>query len=338
VVKLGRIQPLFDQERIPLWKEIPLSAPLSVNIEPSGICNFKCKYCAQSLGEEFDTRHFKRELMSIEVFEKTVQQLKAFKKKIKKIHLFRNGEPLCNPNLCYMVNRITEENICEAINITTNGSLLTEEYSIGLINAGLTSLSVSLQGLSKEKYIDVCGTKVDFEKLYQNLKFFYDHRSNCKLYIKIIDIALESESEKGRFFELFTPISDRVYIETAVPVYESVDYSHILRENKSVTRSGFDVKEPLVCQLAFYHLHILANGDVLPCNSIEFPIRNWNVNSSDLFSIWNSEERKKFLELQLQGRRKSNQICRFCERLSQEFQPQDSLDEYRERILKNLDC
>ncbi len=323
-------QPLFEPNRIPLYAKVPLDAPMSVTIEPSSICNFQCAYCAQALGKDFEQRHFHRQLMSMDIFDLVIRQLKSFGK-IKKIHLFRNGEPLCNPNLAKMVKKLREENICETINISTNASLLTPEISDALIEAGLSSLSVSLNGLSGEQFQKTCGADVDFEQIYQNLAYFYEHKKHCKLFIKIIDIALLDKTEEARFYQLFSPIADRVYVETAVPVYESIDYSHMLRQS-AVTRSGIPVKEPVVCQIVFFHMHILANGDVVPCNSIEFPIHTWNIQEKTLYDIWNSQERTQFLWQQLEGNRKQNRICANCQRLCQEYQPQDGLDEHMEEI------
>ena len=327
---ISKKKPLFEPNRMPLYKKVPLDAPMSVTIEPSGICNFRCKYCAQALGNAFDDRHFKRQFMTMDTFNLVTEQLKKFGK-IKKIHLFRNGEPLCNPNLVEMIRQLRSKDICETININTNASLLTPQYSQNLIDAGLSSLSVSLNGLSAETYKNICGIDVDFQSIYENLKYFYEHRGNCKLFIKIIDIALKDKVEEEKFYSLFSPIADRVYIETAVPVYESIDYEGMLQE-KQVTRSGIPVKEPKVCQIVFFHLHILANGDVVPCNSIEFPIRVWNIRETELYDIWNSKERVEFLWKQLEGKRKENNICAHCKRLCQEFQPQDGLDEAVEEI------
>ena len=303
--------PLHEMNRKHLWELLPLEAPMSVTIEPSGLCNFRCKYCAQALGNKFDTRHFKREIMPMPLFKDIVGQLKEFGT-IKKIHLFRNGEPLINPSIAEMVALLKTECICETINISTNAALLTPELSNKLIDAGLD------------------------EQIYQNLKYFYNHRKQCRLYIKIIDMALNSEKEKEEFYQLFSPIADRVYVETAVPVYESIDYSKMLHK-ENTTRAGREVEEPLICHLAFYHLHILANGDVVPCNSIEFPIKKYNVKEKSLKEIWNSQERLVFLYNMLLGNRKKNDICKKCKRLCQEYQPEDKLDGYEEDIIKRFE-
>ena len=39
----------LQSERIDLSTHIPLVKPFTIYIEPTNICNFKCKFCPQSL-------------------------------------------------------------------------------------------------------------------------------------------------------------------------------------------------------------------------------------------------------------------------------------------------
>lgn len=328
-------KPLFEENRIPLHERIPLATPMSVTIDASSICNLKCTYCAQALGSDFDSVHFKRQLMSYETFEKIADQLGMFPQKIKKVHLFRNGESLCNPALPDMVRLLKDRGICESINISTNAVLLNEKMALDLVDAGLDTLSVSLQGMNDRQYQNIGQAKVDFNELVKRIRFFYENRGNCKLFVKNIDIALEPGDE-ARFYELFSGMADRVYIETACPVYGSIDYSQILKK-EHVTRYGEEVAEPDICQLAFYYLHILANGDVVPCSSIDSPMPLWNIESKTLLEIWNSRERWDFLKLQALKQRRCNKVCSDCHRLSQELRPEDTLDPYGDMILKRLE-
>lgn len=327
-------QALFEPERIQLYERIPFATPMHVTIDASSICNLKCIYCAQSLSDDFDRIHFQRQIMSFETFELLVDQLKHFPQKIKKIHLFRNGESLCNPRIVDMVRLLKEKDVCEYINISTNAILLDEKMSLDLINAGLDSLSISLQGISTEKYKEVGQGKVDFDELVNKIRFFYDHKANCKLFIKNIDIALD-DGDEDTFYKIFEGIADRVYIESACPVYNSVNYEGMLKKEQ-VTRYGEKLVSPEICQIAFYHLHIMSNGDVYPCSSIDSPMNIWNIYNQSLVEIWNSSARKTFLKMQASGMRKTNKVCEKCNRLAQELRPEDNIDAYSSIILENL--
>lgn len=327
-------QALFEANRVELYKKLPIDTPMSLIIDPSSSCNLKCIYCAQALGSEFDNRHFQRNIMRFEMFEEIVTQVKKFPQKIKKIHLFRSGEPLLNKNIAKMVKKLKEEDVCESINISTNAVLLTKELSLELIDAGLDCLTISLQGVNSKKYKEIANIDVNFEEFVENIRFFYENRKACKLYIKNIDVALEHGDEE-RFYDIFENIADRVYVETACPVYGSIDYTNIIKK-KDVTRYGEDVGEPDICQISFYHLHILSNGDVIPCSSIDSPIEPWNIWNMKLIDIWESKKRVDFLKLQASGNRKFNLVCNSCKRLSQELRPEDNLDGHGEYLLKAL--
>lgn len=331
----GEKKAFYDDTRTPLWKRLPFSQPLSLSIETSSVCNLKCKYCAQTLGKDFELHYFRREIMSWDTFLCIVEQLKEFEEPIKKIHLFRNGEPLLNPALPRMIEVLKKEHLCESININSNGLLLTESLSNDLISAGLDSLCISLQGLTPEKCKEMCHVPINMTALRQSLSYFYSHRKQCQLNIKIIDIALDSSEERELFFNQFSPISDRIFIETACAVYEDVDYHGMLRES-GLTRHGEQVENPEICQLAFYYLHILANGDLHPCSSVKFPLPVVNLRDCSIKSFWNGNSRQDFLRLQAEKRRNENSICKHCLRLEQEMRVEDNLDQYSSQILKAL--
>ena len=93
----------YDDDRAYLHTILPLDTPLSLGIDTSTVCNFRCKYCAQSAPEKFSEINFSPEIMRMETFERIVEQCGEFPSKIKKIHLECKGEPLCNP---YIAKRV----------------------------------------------------------------------------------------------------------------------------------------------------------------------------------------------------------------------------------------
>ncbi len=75
--------------------------------------------------------------------------------------------------------------------------------------AGVDTIRISLQGLNSEMYKKMCGVKVRFEEFLENLHYLYEHRGNCKIRMKIADVALKDipDGEK-RFEEMFGDIAD----------------------------------------------------------------------------------------------------------------------------------
>jgi len=119
---------------------------------PTTYCNFKCVYCAHSLGLDAmkKTYDFVPENMSMETYGKFIHQMKKFPDKLKMLCLMGQGEPLINKDIPVMVKMAKDAEIAERVEIISNGSLLDKTMSDRLIEAGLDTLRISLQGLNSK--------------------------------------------------------------------------------------------------------------------------------------------------------------------------------------------
>lgn len=336
---MAEIKPIYGLQREKLADNVPLDAPYSAFIFPTTYCNFKCIYCAHSLGhanmkEQYD---FVPEHMQMATYIKTIEQLKAFPRKLKMLSLTGQGEPLLNPHIAEMVDIAKKAQVAERIEIISNGALLYKQLADDLIAAGLDVLRISLQGLSNEKYSEICGAKINFKQYVDNIAYFYKHKTNTQLYVKIMDVALE-EGEDKKFYEIFDSCCDRMYIEKMLPAYDGVK----LTEDLEITsdRYGNPTERKYdVCPLAFYMLGIFPNGDVEPCDTIYKPIVLGNVNNNDstLLEMWNSEKLKDFWRMHLTGKRYDNKRCANCCAPNDVAHKEDILDNDAAQILGKLD-
>ena len=255
---------VFDMERVNLWEKVPLETPFLLIIEPTFACNFHCCYCMHSTTpkEIEKTRGYKSLPMDWETFLRTVEQAKAFPQKFKKITFAGLGEPLLYPRLPEMIKFVNENNICDKTLVISNGSLLTHELSDKLIASGLSELKISLQGLTSEKYKEVCGVAVDFDKLVENIRYFYEHRGNTKLKLKIADISLPKNNGKEQFYDIFGNICDNIAIEHIFSLFHDVDYDEYLLPNQGKNRFGFDLIPTNVCGDIFFRMSVLRDGSI----------------------------------------------------------------------------
>lgn len=67
----GRIDSAVTEERIDLGKLAPLGRPLVLYIEPSGYCNFRCKFCPQGLYQG----RLKKENLTLETAKRVVDEV-----------------------------------------------------------------------------------------------------------------------------------------------------------------------------------------------------------------------------------------------------------------------
>lgn len=325
-----------DNNRVPLHEVVPLAVPYTISIGISDFCNFKCVYCEHSLPD----RGKKDIMISWDEFVHMINNVESLYahnngEKCKNFAICGVGEPLTHKLLPQMVEYVSNHNISPRIELTTNGSLLTHEISEKLIAGGLTRLLVSIQGTSSEKYKKICGFELNFDKFIDELRYFYENRGSCKVYIKIVDFALDNESDKEFFFETFSPVTDMISVERILNGFDGVDFSQ-MHKDEGYTRYGYEFKERLVCDSLFMRLNIATNGDVNGCACQWPPLVLGNINQRPLHEIWNGELHRKYMKIHLSGRKDTILRCKKCESISLSGHPMDNLDEYRSEILRKL--
>ena len=299
-----------QSEREPLIDRIPLDVPLSLAVEPTSACNFKCKYCEQSLGLHDAKTGFTSKFLKMDLFCKMIDDIASSGKRIKALNLVRFGEPLLNKHLPEMIDYAKSSNVFDRIVTVSNGSLLNPELSLALVNAGLDRILISIQGITSEKYYELCGVKVDFQKLVDNIKYFYMNRGKCKLFLKVFYEGIDGN--KDAFAKIFSDICDEYSFEHIVPFSSDIDYQNMnLSEMKD--RYGDDVKRVDVCAVPFYILSVLSNGDVSACcNSNDSSFTLGNISKDSVLELWNSEKLKSIQTLHLSRQRYSHNICGNC--------------------------
>jgi radical SAM protein with 4Fe4S-binding SPASM domain len=321
-------------KREKLGKKIPLDTPYSIQVFPFYGCNFKCGYCLNSLPREQHNFISSQNKMSLEMFKKCVDSMKDFPNKIKMIRFAGMGEPLLHPQIAEMISYVKTCNVCEAVHIVTNGALLTKELSLKLIDAKLDMLRISIQGLTAKRYKEVADVDIDFEKYLENIRFFFENRGNTKVYIKIIDCALNSNDEKQQFFNLFGDMCDLISIEYMTPNVEAIDYSK-LAGGKSLerTQNGSGLFRSDICSLPFYMMQINPDGNVVPCCTTSLPIVWGNVSTESIAEIWKSQKANHFRKDMLTGVNNCGPICSACTQYHYGLFPEDMLDAYVDKLL-----
>ena len=115
-------------------------------IEPTNRCNLGCRTCIRNTWEEPSGD------MSNSVFARILEGLRAFSPP--PVVFFGGfGEPLLHPDIPDMVSQAVA--LGSKVELITNGTLLTENLSQDLIQAGLGTLWVSLDGAVPESYSDI---------------------------------------------------------------------------------------------------------------------------------------------------------------------------------------
>lgn len=129
-----------------------------INVEPTNRCQLRCPWCG-------DRRVRPRGLMSLALFRRIVEQMP----RAVTLRLFLSGEPLLHPHLDELI-RTAREHVDKVL-IHTNAVGLTESWSHRIIESGLTHISFSIDGLTKDEY-EANRTGGRFEKVIANVRRF----------------------------------------------------------------------------------------------------------------------------------------------------------------------
>lgn len=298
---------------------VPRSAPFSIFLDPCGACNFRCNFCPCNIsGFQAVERH---KMLEWELFEKIAEDLKAFHGEVKVIDLYGFGEPLLNPRIADMVRILKENQLCREVRITTNASLLSEEKSRDLIEAGVDLLRVSVEALSTQDYQKLCGVNVEFSKILRNVEVFFklSRGTESKIAAKIVSATMKTKEDQKQFYDLFEPITDYHYIEEVDAYWAEFDEFVTPRGNLKVGSRCYQQGEQRdICTFPFTDMCIHSNGVVgACCVDWKFATQYGDVRYEHLADIWNGKEHQEFQIAHLEQRLEETiPYCAACVRKS----------------------
>ena len=315
----AQIKPNMDNNRKRLADIIPLEKPFTVYVEGTRLCNMKCFYCMHSTRNDkdgsFKKLNYDVKNMPMEDFEKIVAELQTFPEgHIKRVVFSGLGEPLANPLLPDFVELISKNKIAERIEVITNGLMLNRKRAQRLIDAGITNINISIQGINAEQYAKTCGVNVQFDQLLDNLKFLYEIRKDAKIYIKIIDVAMQKKEDEETFYSIFGQYADNIFVEHLVQMQQQHDEIRdqvIPQKNMYGRVCNTDRK---VCGQCFYFLQIGCDLDIFPCSipGLRKSFSLGNLKEESILEIWNGKNRTAFLKDMLTFEKDKYSECREC--------------------------
>jgi radical SAM protein with 4Fe4S-binding SPASM domain len=329
---LNKIQAidLREKNRINLSDCAPLESPLSIYCDVSALCNLQCAFCPTGDKELRQLRP--NGIMSLDTVKKLIADLQEWGITLKRISLYKDGESTLNKDLPEMVSLLKQSGRVEQLWLKTNGILLTPDLSARLVAAGLDFIGVSINHVTPEGYQKITKTKVNYQRLIDNIKALYEQRGACKVYVKIADSGL-TEYEKKKFYADFGPIADAISVEGLHGWSDSDSHDWTLGTNAS-TFEGYKPTQKIACPLPFFMMAVNWNGTVSICNE------DWahktivgDIKTQTLREVWEGDKMREFRVMHLKGQRCDNQMCRSCSYM--ETLP-DQIDSSRYEILKRL--
>ena len=345
------VQPrIHSAKKSNLDSMIPVLTPISCHIDVSSLCNYRCSFCFQADIKGMKAVGLKRGFMELEMFKKIVDQISEFPDKIKKLKIGNHGEPTMHPKLPEMIKYARESNTADIIEMFTNGSKLSPELNLRLVDSGLQRINISLEGLTDERYLQVAGVKQNFSEIVSGVKDLYqkkkEARSELIIYVKVADqthalkgdtkeMFYMSKKEQQYFYDTFGPHCDEMFIEKIVPQWPETQEDH----QNDVSKTGMYGQQiqawKEVCPFIFMYLHFNCDGTVSPC-TLDWPrkVVIGDVNKETVKEIW---EGKKLRELQIAMLMKKRKCINFCGSCSAPMVcVEENLDPYLRPVLNSI--
>lgn len=314
----------LKEKRVSLRDVIPLAKPFTILFEPTSVCNFKCTCCFQS--EPDFHSYLAKGQMKFGDFRKIVDDLADWKgKRIRVIRIIGFGEPLLNPLTPAMVKYCKSLDITERVEITTNASLLTQNVSRELIDAGLDYIRCSIYSIDQQQHEKLTCSRISVKKIRDNIAALRELRDSVGaskpfIYVKMLESSEPAQNEL--FLKEYTAIADEAALE---------------KQHKWLGSTGACAgAKRNVCPQPFKMMSIHFNGDVILCDP------DWKGNTfvgnaltENISEIWRGKRIRDFWSMQLEKRRCENASCRTCSFLVDEYAI-DDLEGVSPEVLKRI--
>lgn len=260
--------------------------PNMVWIEPTNVCNLKCIMCPNSVITQKNPG-----FMDMELYKKIIDEGKSY---FSGVILCLAGEPFLHQRLPEMVAYAKKRGI--GTMISTNGTVMTQEVSRKIIEAGLDWINFSFDGCSKEVYekIRVGG---NFEHTIKNITNFLKIKKElgskvkAEIQILIMDEAGQKDFDDNiagfmkRFENL--PLDNLQFRQPSTwgGIFHGTDKYQYKKLGKTYSP----------CSYLWSSMHFLWDGTAVACTS-DF----WGKNAlgrypaQSIREIWNGEKYRNF--------------------------------------------
>ena len=205
-----------------------------VYIEPTSDCNLNCKTCVRHSWDE------EMGFMKMKNYKKLIQELNEFNK-LERLSFWGIGEPLFHPQISKMVELAADLGV--KTQIITNGLLLDKEKAKKLLEAGLDSLVVSVDGTSPETMADI-RSGADLKTVIDNLQNFRNLRDklqfDCEIGIEYVIMKSNIDELKDLRKLAFKMGASFIFLTNLLPYREEM--SDEILYSFSISRSQPEIR------------------------------------------------------------------------------------------------
>lgn len=267
----------------------PYCVPLKVFFDVTAQCNSKCLHCYNESGKK------QPEEISLEQIAQMAQEMHALG--ICQVSI-AGGEPFLRKDIFDIIRIFREHQI--DVSITTNGLCLSEQMAVLLKSLDIKSLTVSIDGINREKYREIRGVD-KFEQLNDNLEQLRKHyhgelamrfsvmKGNCNPQ-KVIEYAVSKKFDclkvnkthvLGRFFGNQQYLIDDATYDAFIAEFATLEPNYpIILE---LPREKYLNEDPTSrCSAGKKTIYVSPQGKIFPCPFITTDYQFGSLNTQTL--------------------------------------------------------
>jgi len=233
----------------------PPTYPDRMYLESTNVCNLNCIMCPTGLHLAKRAKGY----LDYELFRAIVDEM-APHVRATTLHIW--GEPLLHPRMTDMIAYCRQKGLHSEI--STNATLLDERLSREIVQAGLGTIYLCMDGVKKETYEQV-RRRADFEETKANILRFLQIKNAAgkgpEVKLQLIEIG-PTAAEVAEFTKLWSvPGVDRVNIKAFDSWGGQIQEVSELRPGEAnLPQNRFP------CPNLWYHVHIYWDGTLVRCD------------------------------------------------------------------------
>ena len=307
------IGPKFAEYR-ELWNaansfELETEFPLFLHIELAEVCNLRCPMCTQGI-PELRKRYITKQRLGWDAYAKIVLEGEQYG--CPSISPQGTEEPLLDPDLERNIRFAADHGYLD-IMMNTNATLLTEERSRKMLDAGLTRLRFSLDGATKDTYEKIrVGAKYDVT--HRNIERFLELKRQRGYVLPLVGVSFckmsWNEHEEELFIKTWEQLVDFVSIQEFIPPDTEGDYSAFY-PSRSKLREEMEFE--FRCVQPWQRVLVRSTGEVTPCCAMfSQDLSLGNLREHTIHELWNGPKMRELREIQKAGQYAKNAVCLKC--------------------------
>ncbi|MFH1371534.1 MAG: radical SAM protein [Planctomycetota bacterium] len=293
--------------------------PPILQIEPTNMCNLRCLTCATG------SKMMKRPgvLMPFETFRSIIDQVKDY---VYFLAFWSWGEPFLHKDAFRMIRYARDQGII--VHCSTNGHFFdTRERARQVIESGLDSLIVAVDGLDQQTYVKY-RKGGELNRVIKSIENLVAERSSAGVKHPLITFRFIVMKHNEQQLDQVRDFAEGLGVDVLTFRSAVVQRSEVNLEDKlAPSLVKFQQHESegspagenrakrcrFICNRPYANLTIFSNGDVVSCeNDFDSVMPLGNVSDKSLHEIISSERSRSFLE---KFHRDLDQMpfCRSCE-------------------------